>query len=138
MSSPLNYPHSYHEFPCLDSTADQQRSPGETAIRSIRAWAREIEDYGWPHFDEFAQRLAAAKADLLNDLTACSGSEAVAEQSEVCQKQQRFLASIDQLVEQLRGSHPGFPSWQEACRAFEGLCEQYCALQQLLRSQSGS
>ena len=129
--------------------ADACMAAGRAAIEEICSWARQVEDYGWPNFDEFSQRLDAARPVILGSLIPGCGQlyenqqEPVAEgqqsseipsapESPLARQQAELVHGYDQLIRQLKGEHLCFVSWQAACRAFGAVCEQYDVLEKQL------
>lgn len=104
-----------------------QRIP--QALITIRQWADELADYGWPHFGEFAQRLEAARGELIRHLANCPESSGPDEPSlrsleSGCSAEiQELLEEFDQFINQLRCADVCFVSWQAACRRFDEVCQ---------------
>lgn len=100
---------------------------------AIRQWADELADYGWPHFGEFAQRLEAARGELVRHLVSSpEGSPEGSRQDEPsvqslesgCSAEvQELLEEFDQFINQLRCADVCFVSWQAACRRFDEVCQ---------------
>lgn len=130
------------------------KSAGRAAIEEICSWARQVEDYGWPHFDEFSQRLNAVRSVILGSVVpSCttqqfeqqtepesevhqSPDNPLAPESALARKQADLVRGYDQLIRQLQGEHLCFVSWQAACRAFGTVCEQYDALEKQLNQNN--
>jgi Hemerythrin HHE cation binding domain len=103
-------------------------------IADFRAWAKEVDELGIPHFREMGNRLRT-----LRDVLSChfideeaggylapildAAPRFSAEAAELQTQHAEFLTSLDGLIARLFQEPPEFPSWQSAVKEFEDFLE---------------
>ena len=95
----------------------------QAAIAEVSDWADQLSDYGWPHFGEFAQRCQALRGLVKDALMQANATHDV--KSDVSAAEHQLLQQLDALIDQLNGVGTCFASWQQACRAYRQICDQF-------------
>lgn len=112
----------------LDHWHDEDRSL-EMCINEVRAWMREVEQRGIPHFGETAAQLAPLRARLLQhferedrmlhqiaELFLAPTPEIDAVRTQALHEHDQLLFALDELRARLSKLQPPFASWQAAMR----------------------
>jgi exonuclease V gamma subunit len=104
-------------------------------ISDFRAWAKQVDELGIPHFQEMGNRL-----QTLRDVLSChfvdeeaggylapvldAAPQFSGEATELKAQHADFLASLDGLIARLSKEPPEFESWQAAVKEFEDFLEK--------------
>ena len=123
----------------LDHWHDEDRSLA-TCIDQVRAWMREVEQRGIPHFGETAARLVPLRERLVQhferedkmlhqiaDLFLAPTPEIDSVRTQALHEHDQLLFALDELRGRLAKLQPPFESWQAAMREVE---EFFAALEQ--------
>jgi len=103
-------------------------------IADFRAWAKEVDELGIPHFREMGNRL-----QTLRDVLSChfvdeeaggylapvlnAAPQFSSEAAELKAQHAEFLTTLDRLIARLTTEPPEFESWQAAVKEFEDFLE---------------